>query len=103
MHEYSVELARWELPLHDDTQSHLKHEFKRDLSEGICNSTALLELDPVKSLQRLRMASSLAYKVDIFFIVEAHGQEGEQVNLVHELKNSHRVEYFSVSHKLLGE
>ena len=45
-------------------------------------------------MQRLRFACELAEKVDVLFIVEAHGQDGCQVTLVEQLRKSHRVKYY---------
>ena len=53
-------------------------------------------------MQRLGFACELAGKVDILFIVEAHGQDGCQTTLVERLRKSHRVEYFPGPSQAVG-
>ena len=94
MHDYSVESGQWVPPIDSNTRIYLYKGFKSNISTGVWNSTALFCRDSAKSVQRLGFACELASKIDIMFILEAHGQDGCQVRLVEKLRKTHHVEYF---------
>ena len=73
MHEFSVDVGQWDPAIACTAYAHLCKEFKGDLSIGIWNSTVLFCVDPIKAVQRIDYVCNLARKVDVLFVVEAHG------------------------------
>ena len=51
-------------------------------------------MDPVNAIQRIKYACELAYKVDVFVIVEAHGQDGSDSVFREHLSKTHEIFYF---------
>ena len=83
------------MPLVQQTTSNvLCTEFNNDIGIGVWNATALFCRDALKAKRRLEFAIQLAQRLDVLIVVEAHGQDGCEQELLYRLRNTHSVEYF---------